>query len=114
MDVIDFSIRGYNTNECLLDSSRLKGRLEVRNWHPGDRYAPDSFGDAKIKQMFHLARIPLWERQSWPIVSCGEEVIWARKFGVASRLKPDTSTGRVLRIVDVDSFESNPSLPASL
>jgi tRNA(Ile)-lysidine synthase len=74
-------------NECVgcLDWNRISGSLEVRNWRPGDRYQPAGHSGAeKIKFLFHQARVPLWERRHWPVVTMGDAILWARRFGPAA------------------------------
>ncbi|MGA2736191.1 MAG: tRNA lysidine(34) synthetase TilS [Bryobacteraceae bacterium] len=74
-------------NECVgcLDWNRISGSLEVRNWRPGDRYQPAGHSGAeKIKILFQQARVPLWERRHWPVVTMGDVILWARNFGPAA------------------------------
>ncbi len=80
-----------NTEAC-----RLYWPLELRGWQPGDHYRPQGHSrDHKIKEMFQKARVPSWRRASWPILSCGERVLWSRQFGVAQEF------AEVLRIQEV-------------
>ena len=76
----------YNGFVSCLDWNRIVGPLEVRNWQPGDRYQPVGYaGEEKVKILFQRARVPIWERQGWPVIIHGGEVVWARKFGPAAR-----------------------------
>jgi tRNA(Ile)-lysidine synthase len=52
-------------------SSEQKG-LKVRGWRPGDRLAGRS---KKIQDVFVDAKIPRSEREAWPLVVRGEEVV---------------------------------------
>ena len=52
-------------------ASELPG-LRVRSWRPGDRLAGRS---KKIQDVFVDAKIPRSERESWPLVVRGEEVV---------------------------------------
>ncbi|MBL8215717.1 MAG: tRNA lysidine(34) synthetase TilS, partial [Bryobacterales bacterium] len=63
--------------------------FRLRYWLPGDRYQPAGRSGAKnIKEMFQLARIPLWERRFWPIIETGDAtIVWSRQFGVAERFR---------------------------
>jgi tRNA(Ile)-lysidine synthase len=71
--------------------------LELRGWRPGDHYRPQGHSrDQKIQEMFQKARVPSWRRASWPILTCGDKILWARQFGVAE----DLAAG-VLRISEV-------------
>ena len=67
-----------------LDCERLAGRLELRNWRPGDQYQPvGRSSEERIKILFQEARIPLWERRAWPILLAEDQIVWARRFGPA-------------------------------
>jgi tRNA(Ile)-lysidine synthase len=56
--------------------------LQLRGWRPGDHYRPQGQSrDQKIQEMFQKARIPSWRRASWPILSSGDKILWARQFG---------------------------------
>ena len=46
--------------------------LKVRGWRPGDRLAGRS---KKIQDVFVDAKIPRSEREAWPLVVCGDEVV---------------------------------------
>jgi tRNA(Ile)-lysidine synthase len=52
-------------------ASRLPG-LKVRAWRPGDRLAGRS---KKIQDVFVDAKIPRTEREQWPLVVRGDEVV---------------------------------------
>ena len=67
-----------------MEASSLIVPLELRGWRPGDHYRPQGHSrDRAIQEMFQKARVPCWRRASWPIVTCGEKILWARQFGVA-------------------------------
>jgi len=68
----------------LLDARRLAWPLELRSWQRGDRYRPVGHaGEVKLKELFQKARIPLWERKKWPIMTSGSEIVWTLRFGPA-------------------------------
>jgi tRNA(Ile)-lysidine synthase len=63
-------------------SGEIGEPLELRNWRPGDAYRPAGASRArKIKEMFQDARIPLWRRGSWPVLTAGGRIVWAAEFG---------------------------------
>ncbi len=103
----------YNENETnCIDWCVLSGPLEFRNWRPGDRYQPLGFaGEEKIKAFFQEARIPVWERRSWPVLLDGPSIVWARRFGPAAAFaaRPDSRVLLVIREED----ESGSSAAAS-
>ena len=68
-----------------LDWRRLAWPLELRSWQPGDRYRPAGHGqEVKLKELLQRARIPLWERKKWPIMTSGREIVWTLRFGPAA------------------------------
>ena len=89
----------YNSHVGCLDWQRLSGSLELRNWRPGDQYQPVGYsGREKIKTLFQQARIPLWERRHWPVVTDGPSIVWARRFGPAAGLVAERDAKVILEI----------------
>ena len=89
----------YNSQEGCLDWQRLSGSLELRNWRPGDQYQPVGYsGQEKIKALFQQARIPLWERRYWPVLTDGPSIVWARRFGPAAGLVAEQGAQVILKI----------------
>ena len=73
--------------------------LELRSWRVGDRYHPvGKSRNYTLHELFQRAQVPSWRRHAWPIVAAGSQVVWVRKFGVASGFAPETETEAVLRI----------------
>jgi tRNA(Ile)-lysidine synthase len=83
-----------------LDAGVLAGKaLSVRNWRPGDELHRTGHQAAeKIKSLFQLYRIPLWERKHWPVVVAGEEIVWARQFGRAARFGVSDENREIVRL----------------
>ena len=105
---------GYNRRESELDWTRISGVLELRNWRPGDRYRPARrAGHAMIKRLFQQARIPSWARRRWPIITCGEKILWAAQFGAAAEFTATSASRTVLKVREIGDFAENPrsSLP---
>jgi tRNA(Ile)-lysidine synthase len=89
----------YNGFVGCLDWNRISGSLEVRNWRPGDQYQPVGHsGVERIKVLFQQARVPLWERRHWPVVTMGDAILWARRFGPAAGFAANPGSGQVLGI----------------
>jgi len=81
--------------------------LELRNWRPGDQYRPAGQSkEHKIKYLFQEARIPLWERGNWPIITYNGIIVWTQQFGAAAEYAAGPSTEVVLR-VEVSSESCN-------
>jgi tRNA(Ile)-lysidine synthase len=83
--------------------------LELRNWRPGDQYRRVGHSEPKkIKFFFQEARIPLWDRGTWPIITYNESIVWARRFGAAAEFAAGPETRSVLEILDSELQLQNP------
>jgi tRNA(Ile)-lysidine synthase len=103
LEVIDPEKCSYNKDMARLDWDRVSGALELRNWRPGDRYCPAGHQvPEKIKTFFQESRIPLWERRNWPLITRGDEIIWARKFGPAVGFEAGPETRSILYVREAD------------
>jgi tRNA(Ile)-lysidine synthase len=95
----------YNRDEHQLDWGSLSGPLRLRSWHPGDRYRRVGRPtEERLKLLFQKARIPVWERRSWPVLLCEDKIVWARKFGAAEGARRTDSTQTVLLVRDLSGF----------
>jgi len=84
-----------------VDLSKLKGELRIRNWKAGDSFRPvGSRSIRKVKELFQERRIPLGCRRLWPILDCGESVIWVRGFPPDAQVAVSSATEHVLTIVE--------------
>jgi len=73
--------------------------LVLRSWEPGDAYRPK--GETrrkKLKELFQRARVPVWERDGWPVLAIGGRILWSRGFGPAARFAASVRCERVLRV----------------
>jgi tRNA(Ile)-lysidine synthase len=92
----------YNKEGTELDWGRISGALRVRNWRPGDRYTPVGHAyETKIKLLFQDARIPLWQRRGWPVLTCGESIVWTARFGAAAGCAVCAGTRTALRVHEI-------------
>ncbi len=82
--------------------------LELRNWRPGDQYRRvGQSSEQKIKLLFQEARVPLWERRNWPIITYNGVILWTRRFGAAADFAAGPSTREVLRVAESGSGSSH-------
>jgi tRNA(Ile)-lysidine synthase len=96
----------YNSGVGCVDGHLVSGGLVFRNWRPGDRYQPMGHSnEAKIKALFHQARIPIWERAQWPVLACGDSIVWTRRFGPAQVVAAGPASTRILEIREVGRNE---------
>jgi tRNA(Ile)-lysidine synthase len=93
----------YNNWMGCIDWNRLSGPLELRNWRPGDQYQPMGIPAAKkIKTLFQQARIPVWERAQWPVLTDAESIVWARRFGTAAAVTAGVGSSRILAVGELE------------
>ena len=93
----------YNSEMGCLDWNRLSGSLELRSWRPGDQYQPMGILAAKkIKTLFQEARIPVWERAQWPVLTDAESIVWARRFGTATAVTAGFASSKVLAVSELE------------
>lgn len=89
----------YNSQMGGLDWNRLSGPLNLRNWRPGDQYQPMGTPAAKkIKTLFQEARIPVWERAQWPVLTDAESIVWVRRFGAAASAAAHAASSKILAV----------------
>jgi tRNA(Ile)-lysidine synthase len=93
----------YNDWVGGIDWNRLSGPLQLRNWRPGDQYQPRGVPAAKkIKTLFQQARIPVWERAQWPVLTAAESIVWARRFGAAAAVAAGPGSSRILAVGELE------------
>jgi len=75
---------GYNRARFAGPDSGME--LVVRNWRPGDRFWPaHSKSPKKVKELLQrlgsARALAMAERKLWPVVACGQTLIWMRGCG---------------------------------
>ena len=86
----------------LLDPALLPPALRVRNWRPGDRFWPArTKAPRKVKELLQRRHIVHPRKAFWPVLVCGEEIIWIPGFAVAERFQPRKPGLAVLAIEQV-------------
>jgi len=77
----------YNP-EHLLDRTRLRDELQVRNWRAGDRFHPThSKGPRKVKELLQKQHVTGSERKLWPVLVSGSDLVWVRGFAVSANFQ---------------------------
>jgi tRNA(Ile)-lysidine synthase len=71
---------------CTLSAQVLAGKsLAVRGRKPGDRMSPYGLaGTRKLQDVFTDAKVPEAERDAYPVVVCGEEIVWLPGYRIAA------------------------------
>jgi len=85
--------------QAIFDVGALSAPLVVRNWKAGDRICPfNMHGHRKIHDIFIDKKVALRQRRVWPLVTCGEEILWAP--GCVRGVQA-TVTGMTRRVVQI-------------
>jgi tRNA(Ile)-lysidine synthase len=96
---LESSVSACKENDCGLDWERVPKPLELRNWSAGDRYRPLGHDtDRELTVLFQKHRIPAWERPLWPVLICGETLLWVHRFGPAADYAAGPGTRQVLKL----------------
>jgi tRNA(Ile)-lysidine synthase len=91
----------YNEMLRYVDGDRLPGSIELRTWQPGDQFRPvGKRSEVKLKTLFQEAKIPLWERRTWPVLAIGDSIVWTRNFGAAADFAAGPDTSRPMSITE--------------
>jgi tRNA(Ile)-lysidine synthase len=105
---LELSVKKSSTHPCgtlkatELSVQKTAAPLVLRGWRPGDQYWPE--GDSRsrtLQELFQAARIPSWRRRVWPMISCGDKILWVRHFGAAKEFAPGRDGGLVVTVTEV-------------
>ena len=105
--------REESSAESTLDWGRISGSLELRNWRPGDQYRPiGRASKTKVKSLFQEARVPLWDRRKWPVITAGEPIIWVAQFGPAADYAAAPGSHTILKVRELSDIPEFCNRPA--
>lgn len=89
-----------------VDYNRLPGDLLVRNRRPGDRFRPLGMkGTKKLKDFFIDMKIPAEEREKYPVIVSGNEVVLVGGLRMDERWKVSKDTVEMLQIKIIHKIE---------
>ncbi|OFW55769.1 MAG: tRNA lysidine(34) synthetase TilS [Actinobacteria bacterium RBG_16_64_13] len=87
------------SSEAFVDADCLAGPLEVRAPKPGDRLRPlGAPGTRKLQDVLVDLRVAAAERGSWPLVVCGERIVWVCGLVLAEEGRIGPNTAAVVRL----------------
>jgi tRNA(Ile)-lysidine synthase len=90
-----------------IDAQKLPGRLFLRNWRAGDQFWPlGSRKLRKLKELFRQQNIPRSQRKLWPVLECGEQIVWVRGFPPAAPMAASQESRALLLIEEARSPQS--------
>ena len=104
---IEFKLIAYNQDieiskkiyTKMLDYGKIKDTLYLRTPEDGDYMVIDTKGSTKkLSRVFIDNKIDRVERENWPVIACGKEIIWAIGLRFSEAYKIDECTERILYI----------------
>lgn len=91
-------------NQAYVDYHRLSFPLYLRTRKPGDRFKPLGMDRSKkIKDFFIDTKIPRQERDRYPLVVAGNEVVWVVGQRLSNDYKVTKETSKVL-VIEVEEI----------
>lgn len=94
-------IANRNPYEAWLDPRHIILPLTVRRRRPGDRFRPMGMegSSLKLSDLMINERVPRRARRDWPLVCCGDEIVWIPgvRQGMTGQIEPDTREAVHLR-----------------
>ena len=100
--------------QVAFDADQLHLGLEVRPWRLGDRFHPFGLqGSVKVGDLFTNLKIPKPMRGHWPLVVCGDVIIWVVGLRRGSSAPMSSETSKVLYMEYTGAFGAG-VLPTSM
>ena len=94
-----------STDGAVLDRDRLRFPMILRNWRAGDRLHPMGHRSAhKVKRLLNERHVSRWERDGWPVLASGGDLVWTRGFPVAAEYAANERT-RAGIVIAEERFE---------
>jgi len=88
-DMLDDVLELASASSILLDGDQLEDELLVRRWKHGDRFQPLGWekGSQKVGDFFTNEGVPREAREHWPLLCCGNNVLWVVGLRRSERAK---------------------------
>jgi len=103
LKIVDWSSGSSETirEQGTLDFDKLRWPLILRNWRPGDSYRPYRRRRVrKLKRLLLESRVPVRDRESWPVLTSAGSLVWALGCPVADEFAPRSGTRAGLVIAE--------------
>jgi tRNA(Ile)-lysidine synthase len=86
-------------DEVWFDASGIKDEIALRAPRAGDRMAPIGMaGSIKLSDLFVNRKAPRAARERWPVIACGEEIIWVPGLHRSERARVSPSTRKIVQM----------------
>ncbi len=83
----------YSGYEAMICREKATSGLIVRSWEDGDKMQPLGFhGTKKVSDILTEMKLPLHEKNKFPVVVCGEEIVWVPGFRIAEKFRVTESS----------------------
>jgi tRNA(Ile)-lysidine synthetase-like protein len=91
-----------------VDAERLDQPLTLRARHAGDHFQPLGFGGhtAQLSDFLINLKVPAEQRDGWPLLMCGEAIVWVVGLRLDERFRVRNDTLRVTRVSLVPAAEA--------
>lgn len=97
-EVVDFNLPWDGCSDCELPDELGKltnckdqgdplavaadSKLHVRLARPGDQFRPQGrLSSRALTRVLKERQVPPWQRTRWPVICCGENILWAAEVG---------------------------------
>ena len=82
-----------------IDYAKIKGTLCVRTPEDGDYIVIDTAGNTKkLSRVFIDAKIDRIKRAGWPVLACGQEIVWVVGLRFSPAYHVDEQTNKIMKI----------------
>jgi tRNA(Ile)-lysidine synthase len=90
-------------SQHLVDPGFAQKQWVVRNWRAGERFWPAHTKEPKkIKVLLQDRHVTGDQKQHWPVIACGDEIIWVKGFGVRRDFQANGAEGVLIRELEED------------
>jgi len=108
--MFEFQLLGYKKTQEIpqktytkwFDYDKIKGTISIRTRRPGDylmiRTDEGRAARKSIKEYFITEKVPKGERESLPLLVCGQHVLWIPGHRISEAFKVDDKTKTVLQV----------------
>ena len=83
-----------------IDAERLAQPVTLRSRRPGDRFQPLGMDGhtVKLSDFFVNQKVPVAQRDAWPLLVCGQEIVWLVGLRLDERYRVTERTRMVKRL----------------
>jgi tRNA(Ile)-lysidine synthase len=100
---IDWPAEGRETSGtgAVLDRSRLRTPLILRNWRPGDAMRPIGHErEHSLARLLNELQVSRWDKATWPVLTSGEQLVWTRGLRESAEFAVGPETREAVLIVE--------------